>query len=256
MTDTPLDTAHRAMTDAPEDDSLRLKFFERLADSELFLLLEDAEDTAPDTPRLFETSDGSFVLAFDTEDRMARFSGAPAPYAALSGRATAVMLAGQGVGIALNPEVAPSSMLIPAEAMDWLATLLAESPTTGEATPVEFRVPSAPARLIETLDAKLASAEGLASHAFLADVTYADGSQNLFLAIVAPAPGAETALAKSVSEALVFSGLEQSALDVAFFDTGDPVTTRLERIALRIDLPVPETPELPKPDPNTPPRLR
>ncbi len=256
MTDTSLDTAHRAMTDAPEDDALRLKFFERLADSELFLLLEDAGDAAPDTPRLFEITEGSFVLAFDTEDRMARFAGAPAPYAALSGRATAVMLAGQGVGMALNPEVAPSSMLIPADAMNWLATLLAEAPTTGEAMPVEFRAPSSPARLIETLDAKLASAEGLASHAFLADVTYNDGSQNPFLAIVAPAPGAETALAKSVSEALVFSGLEQSALDVAFFDARDPVTKKLERVGFRIDLPVPETPEPPKPDPNTPPRLR
>ena len=40
MTETPIDQAHARMTSAPEDDALRLAFFERLADGELFLLLE------------------------------------------------------------------------------------------------------------------------------------------------------------------------------------------------------------------------
>ena len=41
MTDqTPLDTAHTAMDATPDDDAARLRFFERLADSELFLLLQ------------------------------------------------------------------------------------------------------------------------------------------------------------------------------------------------------------------------
>ena len=260
MTATLLDHAHAAMSTAPEDDAARLRFFERLADSEVFLMLEDAGDTAPETPRLFETSEGSYVLAFDSEDRLARFAGAPTPYAALSGRAVAVMLAGQGVGIALNPDVAPSSTLIPAEAMDWLATLLAETPTTGEDLPKEIHPPSAPARLIEGLDAKLASAAGLASHAFLADVTYDDGRRAFFLAIVAPAPGAEPALAQAVSEALVFSGLEEQALDVAFFGPDEAITATLERVGMRIDLPEPEVTEhvqvAPGSDPNSPPKLR
>ena len=37
---TPLDQAHAAMEAAPEDDAARLRFFERLADSELFILLD------------------------------------------------------------------------------------------------------------------------------------------------------------------------------------------------------------------------
>ena len=37
--ETPLDAAHAAMEAAPEDDAARLRFYERLADSELFLLL-------------------------------------------------------------------------------------------------------------------------------------------------------------------------------------------------------------------------
>ncbi len=42
MTDlTPLDTAHAAMEAAPADDAARLRFYERLADSEMFLLLSE-----------------------------------------------------------------------------------------------------------------------------------------------------------------------------------------------------------------------
>ena len=41
MTETPLDQAHAAMDSAPDDDQKRLRFFERLADCELFLLLKD-----------------------------------------------------------------------------------------------------------------------------------------------------------------------------------------------------------------------
>ena len=41
---TPLDTAHDAMQAAPEDDRARLRFYERLADSELFLMLTMGDD--------------------------------------------------------------------------------------------------------------------------------------------------------------------------------------------------------------------
>ena len=37
---TPLDMAHALMDAAPEDDAARLRFYERVADGELFLLLE------------------------------------------------------------------------------------------------------------------------------------------------------------------------------------------------------------------------
>ena len=65
-------------------------------------------------PEIFELADASFVLVFDREERLSQFVGRPAPYAAPSGRATASMLAGQGIGLAVNIEVAPSSILLPA----------------------------------------------------------------------------------------------------------------------------------------------
>ena len=124
------------------------------------------------------------------------------------------------------------------------------------ARPVALHAPEIPPRLIDGLDAKLASAAGLARHAWLAGAEFADGSYGLLLAIINPASGAEAALAQAVSEAVIFSGLEQESLDVAFFSEGDPIAERLARVGLRIDLPVPEVPKPPRPSPDTPPRLR
>ena len=66
MTDlTPLDTAHAAMEAAPQDDAARLRFYERLADGELFLMLTEEAKGEDISPSLFDTGEGSFVLVFD-----------------------------------------------------------------------------------------------------------------------------------------------------------------------------------------------
>ena len=155
---TSIDTAHAAMESSPNDDAARLRFFERIADAELFVLLE-AEPTGDDiAPRLFRTGQGGFVLAFDREDRLAGFAGGPAPYAAMSGRAIAAMLAGQDIGLGLNLDVAPSSILIPPGALSWLAATLGAPLEEDNAAAAEFTPPSdLPDRLIESLDAKAAA---------------------------------------------------------------------------------------------------
>ena len=76
---TPLDQAHAAMEAAPEDGAARMRFYERLADGELFLMLS-AEPKGDDvSPEIFELEEGTFVLAFDRESRLADFAGRPAP---------------------------------------------------------------------------------------------------------------------------------------------------------------------------------
>ncbi|OSP53892.1 SseB family protein [Pseudoruegeria sp. SK021] len=261
MTDpTPLDLAHAAMTDAPDDDTARLGFYERLADGELFLLLDAEPEGDAISPRPFATEDGTFVLVFDREERLAAFAETTAPYAALSGRLVASMLAGQGFGLAVNPGVAPSSILIPAPAVDWLAQTLAHAPEATEARAQEFTSPGGlPERLITALDTKLAAAAGLARMAYLVGVSYDGGGRSHLLAVVNPAPGAEAALARAVAEALTFSGIEAGALDVGFFKASDPVTAKLARVGLRFDLPEPPTaaePQTPGSDPARPPILR
>lgn len=77
---TPLDQAHAAMDAAPDDDAARLAFHDRLASAELYLLLiAEPEGDAPLDPRLFETTQGSFVLVFDRVERLAEFAEGSAP---------------------------------------------------------------------------------------------------------------------------------------------------------------------------------
>ena len=262
---TRLDDAHAALTAQPDDDALRLRFYERIADSELFLLLmEDADPASQDSvqPRVFDLADGPVVLAFDREDRLSAFTGAVSAFAALPGRQVAAALSGQGIGIGLNLGVAPSSFLLPPEAVDWLAATLAQGPVAHEAVPVAFGQPKGlPDSLVAGLDAKLAQAAGLAVAALLAGVDYADGRRGHILCFVGAVPGAEPALARIAGEALTFSGIEAGEIDVAFRAANDPVLAALARVALRFDLPLPALPERidaapPGSDPARPPILR
>lgn len=258
---TPIDAAHAAMEAAPEDDAARLRFYERLADSELFLALEREAEGERITPQVFEVAGGSFVLAFDREERLAAFAGGPAPYAALSGRVIAAQLAPAGLGLALNLG-APSEILIPNDAVTWLAETVAHTPDEAEAQVAEVNAPlGLPEALLTALDAKLATATGRASGAYLVGVTYDSGARGHLLGFVDAVAGAEAALAKAVSEALTFSGIEAGALDVSFFRASDAMAARLARHGLRFDLPQPEEriEELrpaPGSDPDSPPILR
>ena len=68
---TPLDAAHAAMETAPGDEGARLRFYERLAASELCLLLtREAEGDRID-PVVIAPEGGDCVLAFDNEARLA-----------------------------------------------------------------------------------------------------------------------------------------------------------------------------------------
>ena len=91
---TPLDAAFLAMEAGGEAEAPRMRFYETLLAAELFVVLEEeAGETL--RPRLFDIEEGRFVLAFDTDERLAGFLDAPAPYAALSGRRLAAALAGR-----------------------------------------------------------------------------------------------------------------------------------------------------------------
>lgn len=262
MTQTPLDTAHAAMSAAPDDDAARLRFFERLGDAELFLLLEGEPEGDAVTPQIFDPGTGNIVLVFDRAERLAAFVGAEAPYAALSGRLIAGLLAEQHLGLGLNLDVAPSSFLLDADGVAWLAQTLGHGPDEVEARLAEVSAPKGlPDSLITAIDTKLATATGLAQLAYLVGSTDTDGTRGHLLAFVGAATGARDALARAASEALTFSGIEAGAMDVGFFDATDPVTERLARVGLRFDLPQPapsRAPDTRAPgsDPDRPPRLR
>lgn len=259
---TPLDAAHAAMQAAPEDAAPRLRFFETLADAELFLMLTEEAQGETLSPETFEVEEGRFVLAFDREDRLAAFTGRVTAHALLSGRALAAMLAGQGIGLGLNLDVAPSSILIPADALSWLCDTLGHVPAEIEARIAGFAPPEGPGgALVAALEARLAGAGGLAGSAWLARVRYHDGGSRHMLGFVDARPGARAALAKAAGEAVIFSGLESGALDVGFFAAADPRAQDLESAGRSIALPRPEPRQrpvraAPGSDPDKPPILR
>lgn len=260
--ETPLDQAHGAMQAAPDDDGARLRFYERLADSELFMMLSTEAEGDQISPELFETPEGRFVLVFDREERLAKFAQRAVPYAGLAGRGVVEMLAGQGIGLGVNLEVASSSILLPHEAITWLHETLQNVPGQVEAAIEELLPPTGlPEILLTALDAKLATAGGLATAAYLVSLRYSGGGQGHLLGFVGANSDAEGALAKAVAEALTFSGIEAGALDVGFFAASDQMAAGLARVGLRFDLPVPEEPKIYQPkipgaDPDSPPILK
>jgi hypothetical protein len=261
---TLLDAAHAAVSADPDNTALRLRFFERLADGEMVVLLAREAKGATLDPRIFELEDGPVVLVFDREERLAAFSGGIAPYAALPGRVIAGMLRGKGIGLGVNLGVAPSSMLLPPEALDWLAETLDEGPEEVQALPETFLPPTVPEVVVAALDAKLAKAAGLAPAALLAAVIYQGGRRGHMLAFLDAVDGAEAALARAMGEALVFSGVEAAELDVAFLRGTDAAAAAMARVGLRFDLPLPDlpapgapvAPHAPGTNPSRPPKLR
>jgi len=260
MTGTPLDVAHAVMAAALEDETTRLAFFERLIESELYILLKSDPNDDQVAPEIFETDDGLFVLVFDVEDRLTAFTETPAPYAALSGREVATLLAGQDIGLGLNLGVAPSSFLLPPDALNWLNEMLVARPQEIAATPREVWAPAGlPERLVQSLDIKLARAVGLASAAYLVGASYDDGRRGHLLALVGALPGTEPTFARAIQEALTFSGLAAGEIDVTFVAATDAVTAKFAKVGLRFDLPKPPAVAAPTPpgsDPERPPKLR
>ena len=259
---TLLDAAHAAVSADPENEALRLRFFEQLADGEMVLLLDREAIGDSLEPKVFDLEDGPVVLVFDREERLASFTGGIAPYAALPGRVIAGLLKGQGIGLGVNLGVASSSMLLPPEAMDWLAETLDETPEEIEAALDRFLPPAVPSAVVAALDAKLARAGGLAVAALLTGVIYRDGRRGHLLAILDAAPGAEGPLARAMGEALVFSGVEAGELDVVFLAGASPTALAIARVGLRFDLRASDgpaassAPSAPGIDPSRPPNLR
>ncbi len=259
MDETPLDLAHAAMEAG--DDTARLRFYDRLVDAELFMLLASESSGDLIEPQTVLVESESYVLIFDLIDRLAEFKRSISPFAAMSGRAIINLLARQGIGIGLNLGVAPSSFLLPPSAVKWLSETLASRPEETAERLQELRPPqSVPPALLSALDAKLALATGLARGVYLAGVDYDHGRHGHLMAFVDARPGTEAALAQAVSEALIFSGAESAPIDVAFFAGADPIVARLDRVGLRLDFSEQKQAErrrsAPGMNPDQPPKLR
>lgn len=256
---TSLDIAVADMQAAPDDVRKRMRFFDLLSGTELFLMLEAEPTEDKISPSLFKLSTGPVALAFDTEARLADFAQKTQSFAALSGRRLAGMLASQGIGLGLNIG-APSEVLVSVEELEWLITSIDESPVEDHGSPTAVLPASGlPETLITALDARLTGMQGLARMAYLARMEFNDGRRTHALAFIDAMLPAQGAMAQSVQDALTFSGLEAATLDVMFLQASDKLAADLARVGLRFDLPQPSAPTESRPpgtDPDQPPKLR
>lgn len=258
---TELDTAYDLM--AGGDEAAGLRFYRALADATLFIVLDREAEGEVIAPRVFDLESGPVILAFDSEERLASLGPDPVPYAALPGRIVAQQMLGQGLSLGLNLGTgAGAETLLPPEALEWLVQMLGSAPANLEAQAQEFRAPkSVPQMLITALERTITGAAGLAAAALLAEVRYTDGTQGHIFAFVNADLFAQAALARSVAEALAFSGMDAAALDVTFLQDGDKATAKLLQVARLFEVPEPviEQPVqrlAPGMDPLAPPKLR
>ncbi|MEM9716796.1 MAG: SseB family protein [Pseudomonadota bacterium] len=256
---TILDDAYAAM-EAGEDYE-RLAYYGQLAQSELFLALTEEPTDDKVKPWVFDTGQGKFAIAFDTEDRLSEFANGPAAFIAVSGRTIVEMLRGQGIGLGVNLVVAPSGHLMEPHDVEWMADLLDKRPEETAALPTEVNAPGLlPDRLILELDRRLSALTGQARYAYLVEAKYETGATGHLLAFVNALDGAEGALAQTVSEALSFSGIDAGSIDVTFIQASDPFAASIAKVGLRFDLPKAEAPQpidraAPGSDPDKPPIL-
>lgn len=260
---TPLDRAAQAMAERPDAPAARLRFFERVLDAELHLLLEAEAGPEALRPVVYDLDAGRFAVAFDRADRLAGFLDAPTPYAAMAGRRLAAALAGRGLGLALNPGVAASETLLSAAEIDWLAGVAAAASAepAGPARAREIGPPrGAEPALVAALAEKLAAMAGRIEAAWLAAVRLEDGAERLTLGIAGAPEAAQDAIAAAITEAARFSGVEGAAVDVAFLDPDAPAGAAFARAGLVLAVaPPPAAPSMrqgPGRDPDRPPKLR
>ncbi|MFT4714975.1 MAG: hypothetical protein ACI9ZD_000574 [Paracoccaceae bacterium] len=261
---TPLDTAHEFMTESPDQDAARLRFYERLASVELFLLLSSEPTADKIAPQVFPVEGAEYMLVFDSEARLSEFSGQTAAFVAMSGRAIVemVMAGGRKYGLGINLGVAPSSFLLDHDGVIWLSGMLGNSASAVQLRPQSFTAPfDTGAEFLAALSTKLAGASGMAQSAILVGVNYEGGAIGNLLAFVDAVEAAEAALRQAIGEVVSFSAGE-GAFDIGFFTGSDKRVAQIKAVGLEFEIPVPieiaETGRLVGPgmDPNSPPKLR
>ncbi|MEL6582407.1 MAG: SseB family protein [Pseudomonadota bacterium] len=257
---TPIDTAVAERGANPDSDQAQLSLLARVAEAELYLVLDEDADEERVKPTILQTSAGALALAFDREERMVSFTGEATHFVAMSGRRIAEMLVSGDTGLALNVGTEHETVLDTAT-LAWMLTQLAGEVDEAEQVIFEVFPPrDLPEAFVLSVDRKLAQMAGLAEAALLAKVRYASGVQGHALAMVGAQPDAQPALANAIAEGLRLSGLDAAALDVLFVEEDNPITAAFARNGLRFDIPEPEPVEVlevsaPGMDPNKPPRL-
>jgi len=255
---TPLDQAFARMMAEPETDAFRLRYYEVLAQNPLYLLLDGASgDTIQ--PTEIEISGTPYVLAFDSEARLADFATGPADMAAMTGAELAAMVAGSAYGIGLNLGVAASEYLLPSDAVAWLAGMLEGGGNFHDWKPESLHRPiHLDGEFATALAERIATLPGLATEAWLSEAREGDAEPTYLFAIAGAARADQPRIRQAVLDVVRFSGVSDITLDIGFFELDDPLIIPMKSLGL--PFPFPPAPEIPQPaapgmQPGKPPKL-
>ena len=90
------------MAQNPENNDARLNYYGVLADTNLFLLLEQEPSNEILEPKSITLEGNRFALAFDCEENLSEFYGEAAEFAQVTGRILAKMLFDEKIGLGIN----------------------------------------------------------------------------------------------------------------------------------------------------------
>tara|TARA_B100000530_G_scaffold322997_1_gene258470 strand:+ start:65 stop:847 length:783 start_codon:yes stop_codon:yes gene_type:complete len=257
-----LNKAFREMSQDPENNDARLNYYGVLADTDLFLLLEQEPSNEILEPKFIQLEGNNFALAFDSEENLSEFYGEAAAFAQITGRVLAKMLLEEKIGLGINLGVSEGELLLPYSVIEWFVSVLEETPDVVQNSPKKFLSANAfPEIMLKVLQEKLEPAVGLFDEIWICGVEYDEDEFSNLICLIGAQKPAEQAMIKSIKEVLSFSDINLGNTDVTQFNYDDEACSIIREIGIKLEFPqVPKLKSAAKGQKNKatlrPPRLR
>lgn len=207
-----------------------------------------AAEDAELSPKLIDLGGRETMLLFDTEERMAAFMEEASSFVAMPGHVYFAAIAGRGVQIALNLDVAVSSTVFDAETVDHIAAVLAEDEIADvdDLSSLVFQPPRAASEaLLTALSARLGSAAGAVIEAWLFEIADDGEAGDAEEGAEESAEGDRLALGlvieqehSAVGEALgrelarLAGSIDPEGMDVALLAPGDALLEKIRAVGV------------------------
>ena len=226
------------MSRNPENNDARLNYYGVLADTNLFLLLEQEPSNEILEPKFIQLEGKNFALAFDSEESLSEFYGEAAAFAEVTGRVLAKMLLEEKIGLGINLGVYEGELLLPWEIIEWFVNVLDEAPNLVQITPKKFlRAEAFPEVLFKALQEKLMPAVGLFDEIWICAAEYNEDESSHLICLMGVQTSAQQAIVKSINEVLSFTNIDLGNIDVAHFSYDDEVCTKIREIGIKLEFP-------------------
>ena len=233
-----LNKAFLEMSQNPENNDARLNYYGVLADTNLFLLLEQEPRNEILEPKFIQLEGNSFALAFDSEENLSEFYGKAAEFAEVTGRVLAKMLLEEKIGLGINLGVSEGELLLPWEIIEWFVNVLDETPNLIQTTPKKFSpVKAFPEIMFKALQEKLKPAVGLFDEIWMCAVEYNEDETSHLICLMGVQNSAQQAIVKSINEVLSFTDIDLGNIDVAHFNYHDEASSKIRTIGVKLEFP-------------------